>query len=45
MKKINNEKLKIYIIFKRIKNILKNYIILEESELEFRYDNRIYVNF
>ena len=45
MKKINNEKLKIYIIFKRKKNILKNYVILEESELEFRYDNRIYVNF
>ena len=45
MKKINNEKLKIYIIFKRIKNILKNYIILEESELEFRYDKRKYVNF
>jgi hypothetical protein len=45
MKKINNEKLKIYIIFKRKKNILKNYVILEESKLEFRYDNRIYINF
>ncbi len=45
MKKINNEKLKIFIIFRIINNISKNYVILEEFELEFRYEYKIFINF
>ncbi len=45
MKKINNEKLKIFIIIRIINNISKNYGILEEFELEFRYEYKIYINF